>query len=222
MVTCLLSQEELVYIPIQDNLRLQILPSVEYLPNCQRHQNAAFIRDQQLLVVWADNVDAAEERAESYLRQIVQVFSKGFEYDEKSKDQDIFVTEMPVDSEDGSSGVADLEEEVQEPARRPVLIQAMLTGCTLFLIIAAIGTGWRQIALEVDVDKNYIRCAFIFAAPFQIWLALVRYHSVSSYAHILINLTLVLHAIGRRLYRPIDWPNATNACKLEVLLWDQG
>jgi len=50
----------------------------------------------------------------------------------------------------------------------------MLTGCTLFLIIAAIGTGWRQIALEVDVDKNYIRCAFIFAAPFQIWLALVR------------------------------------------------
>ncbi len=127
---------------------------MEYLPNCQRHQNAAFIRDQQLLVVWADSVDAAEDRAGSYLKQIVQVFSKGFEYDEKSKDQDIFVTEMPLDSEDGSSGVQDLEEEIQEPARRPILIQAMLTGCTLFLIIAAIGTGWRQIALEVDVDKE--------------------------------------------------------------------
>ena len=173
VVTCLLSQEELIYIPIQDNLRLQILPSVDYLPNCQRHQNAAFIRDQQLLAVWADNVDAAEERAESYLRQIVQVFSKGFEYDEKSKDQDIFVTEKSLGSEDGSSGIQDLEEEIQEPPRRPVLIQAMLTACTLFLIIAAIGTGWRQIALEVDVDKSYIRCAFIIAAPFQIWLALV-------------------------------------------------
>lgn len=220
MVTCLLSQEELVYIPIQDNLRLQILPSVEYLPNCQRHQNAAFIRDQQLLVVWADNVDAAEERAESYLKQIVQVFSKGFEYDEKSKDQDIFVTEMPVDSEDGSSGVADLEEEVQEPVRRPVLIQAILTAFTLFLIIAAIGTGWRQIALEVDVDKNYIRCAFIIAAPFQIWLALVCYPTMSLRFYMLMRSNPVLHAISRRLYRPTDRTNTTNESQLEILFWN--
>ena len=174
VVTCLLSRNELIYIPIEDNLRLQILPSVEYLPTCQRHQNAAFIRNQHMLVVWADSVEAAEERAESYLDQLVRVFSQGFsDYNEKSQKPDVLVKEAPVDSEDNSSGLADLEDEPIETPRRPVLIQAILTAVTLLLIIGAIGLGWRQIAIETSVDKSYIRLAFIIAAPFQIWLALV-------------------------------------------------
>ena len=174
VVTCLLSRNELIYIPIEDNLRLQILPSIEYLPTCQRHQNAAFIRNQHMLVVWADSVEAAEERAESYLDQLVRVFSQGFsDYNEKSQKPDILVKEVPACSEDNSSGIADLEDEPQEAPRRPVLIQAILTAVTLLLIIGAIGLGWRQIAIETKVDKSYIRLAFIIAAPFQIWLALV-------------------------------------------------
>ena len=174
VVTCLLSRNELIYIPIEDNLRLQILPSVEYLPTCQRHQNAAFIRNQHMLVVWADSVEAAEERAERYLDQLVRVFSQGFsDYREKSQKQDLLIKEVPAYSEDNSSGIADLEDEPQEAPRRPVLIQAILTAVTLLLIIGAIGLGWRQIAIETSVDRNYVRLAFIIAAPFQIWLALV-------------------------------------------------
>ena len=175
VVTCLLSRNELIYIPIEDNLRLQILPSVDYIPTCQRHQNAAFIRDQHMLVVWADSVEAAEERTERYLNQLVRVFSQGFsDYTEKSQRQDILIKEVPTYSEDNSSGVVELEDEPQEAPRRPVLIQAILTAVTLLLIIGAIGLGWRQIAIETSVDRNYVRLAFIIAAPFQIWLALVR------------------------------------------------
>lgn len=184
VVTCLLSRKEMIYIPIEDNLRLQILPSVEYLPTCQRHQNAAFVRNQHMLVVWADSVEVAEERAERYLDQLVRVFSQGFsDYKEKSQNQDLLIKEVPVYSEDNSSGIADLEDEPQEAPRRPVLIQAILTAVTLLLIIGAIGLGWRQIAIETSVDRNYVRLAFIIAAPFQIWLALVS--EVGAFAYIL-------------------------------------
>ena len=137
-----------------------------------------------MLVIWADSVEAAEERAERYLDQLVRVFSQGFsDYKEKPQKQDLLIKEVPVYSEDNSSGIADLEDEPQEAPRRPVLIQAILTAVTLLFIIGAIGLGWRQIAIETSVDRNYVRLAFIIAAPFQIWLALVS--EVGAFAYIL-------------------------------------
>ena len=174
IVTCLLRQDELAFIPIKDNLRLQVLPSLEYLPYCQRHQGAAFIQDQQLFVVWADDVESAEQRANAYLDQIIQMFSQGFsDVGSKSSKQDILVSEIPVDSGGVSLESSDTECNIRESPRRPVLIQAVLSALTLTCIFAAIGGGWRQIAIELAVDNNYIRLAFLLVAPFQIWLALV-------------------------------------------------
>ena len=168
-------QNELDFIPIQNNLRLQVLPSLEYLPTCHRHQGAAFIRDRLYFVVWADSVDDVETRANSYLEQIIQVFSYGFsELTGKTPNQEILVEEVAIDVEGNSEKVEDAERNSQGLSRRPVLIQAVLTAATLILVIAAIGSGWRQIAIEVAVDESYIRLAFLLAAPFQIWLALVN------------------------------------------------
>ena len=174
IVSCLLRQNELDFVPIQNNLRLQVLPSLEYLPTCHRHQGAAFIRDRLYFVVWADSVDGVETRANSYLEQIIQVFSCGFsELSGKGPNQEILVKEVAIDIEGNSEKVEDAECNSQGPLRRPVLIQAMLTAATLILITTAIGSGWRQIAIEVAIDESYVRLAFLIAAPFQIWLALV-------------------------------------------------
>ena len=177
VVTVLLSQPDLLYIPIQDNLRLQIVPDVEYIPRCQRSQGAAFCKNQDMLVVWGDSVDATEQRADKYLKQMVEVFSQGFgSYTEKEKDT-VMVKEMAMDgSEDAYSGDLDPEENVPEP-RRIVLIQAVLTGLTLVLLVAALGSGFRQIAIEIGIDHSYIRLAFLIAVPFQMWLALVSCHA---------------------------------------------
>ena len=175
VVTVLLSQPDLLYIPIQDNLRLQIVPDVEYIPRCQRSQGAAFCKNQDMLVVWGDSVDATEQRADKYLKQMVEVFSQGLggNHNEKEKDS-VMVREMAVDgSDDAFSSDMDVEDNYQEPRRKIVLIQAFLTGLTLLLIVAAIGSGFRQIAIELGIDHSYIRLAFIIVVPFQMWLALV-------------------------------------------------
>ena len=175
VVTVLLSQPDLLYIPIQDNLRLQIVPDIEYVPRCQRSQGAAFCKNQDMLVVWGDSVDATEQRADKYLKQMVEVFSQGFggAYSEKEKDT-VMVKEMAMDgSEDAYSGDLDPEDNYQEPRRKIVLIQAVLTGLTLLLLVAAIGSGFRQIAIEIGIDHSYIRLAFVIVVPLQMWLALV-------------------------------------------------
>lgn len=178
VVTVLLSQPDLLYIPIQDNLRLQIVPDVEYIPRCQRSQGAAFCKNQDMLVVWGDSVDATEQRADKYLKQMVEVFSQGFgTYGDKDKDA-VMVKEMPMDgSEDAYSGDLDPEDNYQEPRRPIVLIQAVLSAMTLLLIVAALGAGYRQIAIETGIDHSYIRLAFVLVLPLQVWLALVSRRS---------------------------------------------
>ncbi len=222
VVTVLLNQPDLLYIPIQDNLRLQILPDVEYIPRCQRSQGAAFCKNQDMLVVWGDSVDAAEQRADKYLKQMVEVFSQGFgTYTEKEKDN-VMVNEMPMDgSEDAYSGVVDSEDTFQEPRRKIVLIQAVLTALTLLLIVAAIGSGFRQIAIEIGIDHSYIRLAFVIAVPFQMWLALVSRRSSEPLISYADKFRIVLHAIYRRHGCSDDRSHTTDEAKLEVLLWHQ-
>ena len=222
VVTVLLSQPDLLYIPIQDNLRLQIVPDVEYIPRCQRSQGAAFCKNQDMLVVWGDSVDATEQRADKYLKQMVEVFSQGLggAYSEKEKDA-VMVNEMPMDgSEDAYSGDVDPEDNFQEPRRKIVLIQAVLTGLTLLLIVAAIGSGFRQIAIETGIDHSYIRLAFVIAVPFQMWLALVSRPRQEPLISIFADkVSTVLHAIYRRHGSSDDRSHTTDEAKLEILFW---
>lgn len=64
--------------------------------------------------------------------------------------------------------------------KRPVvLIQPILTAITLILLISAIGSGWRQIAIEVKVDRSWLRLAFAVVVPLQCWLALFFMQSIA-------------------------------------------
>lgn len=176
VINLILERTDQVAVDLNNGLRVQILPSIGFLGGCQRHQNAAFIKDQSLLVVWADSPIEVIDRAKKIESQMMIIFARGLDpYDEKNqmKDSAVIVTEKPLyGSELGDDGIA-REDGLPEPPRKIVLNQAVLSGITIILIIAALGSGWRQIAIEFSVDHQYLRFAFIIVVPLQIWLALV-------------------------------------------------
>lgn len=177
VINLILERTDLVTVDLHDGLHVQILPSIKFLGGCQRHQNAAFIKDQSILVVWADSPSEIINRAKKIESQMMTVFARGLDpYDEKNQVKAgpaVTITEKPSDGSglDGD-GIAQ-EDGLLEPPRKIVLNQAVLTGVTLILIVAALGSGWRQVAIEIIVDHKYLRLAFILVVPLQIWLALV-------------------------------------------------
>lgn len=176
VINLILERTDQVAVDLNNGLRIQILPGIGFLGGCQRHQNAAFIKDQSLLVVWADSPIEIIDRAKKIESQMMIIFARGLDpYDEKNqmKDSAVIVTEKPLNgSELVDDGIA-REDGLLEPPRKIVLNQALLSGITIILIIAALGSGWRQIAIEFAIDHQYLRFAFIVVVPLQIWLALV-------------------------------------------------
>lgn len=172
VINLIMQREDLVFIQLKDGLKLQVLPNIAFLPTCQKYQNAAFIKDQAILIVWADSPKEVLARAASIEEQMMHVFSQGMSpygegMDEKKEEHDVNVVE--VHSEDGYTK----EEGFVEKPRKIVLTQAILSAITLLLIIAAMASGWRQMAIEIMVDESYIRLALLVVTPIQIWLALV-------------------------------------------------
>lgn len=166
-------QNDVQSVPLPNGLRLQVLPSIPYLADCQRHQNAAFIHDLGFLVVWADNPKECAKRAKDIEAQLIQVFSQGMSgFDEKMKEGEVIVDEVPAGEYDPETGIP-RENGMIDPPRRIKLNQAVLCAATLFLIIAALASGWRQMAIELSVDNNWIRLALVVVMPLQVWLALV-------------------------------------------------
>jgi hypothetical protein len=166
-------------IPLHNGLRIQVLPNITYLPACQKHHFAAFIQDPAILIVWDDEPNHLLSRAQNVEDQLVKmVWNHGEAENEKSS------TAVPskMGSDPPSICVNDIyssrnsnnDESLAEAPRRIVLIQPVLTAITLILVIAAIGAGWRQVAMEVAADKGWIRLGFVAVAPLQIWLALVN------------------------------------------------
>ena len=172
VIKLFLRRQDLPYVPLQDGLRLQILPNITYLPTCQKHHFAAFIQDTSILIVWDDEPKHLLSRAKMIEEQLMaMIWDDNSAYDEKmNKSQSVLVTEVPQEGPDGEIVYEELR--VEKP-RKLVLIQAVLCGLTLLLLVAAIGSGWRQIAIELAVDHQILRLAFVAVVPLQMWLALV-------------------------------------------------
>ena len=173
VITLILQNDHIIAVPLRDGLRVQVIPDIMGLRTCQRYQNAAFIKDSGMLVVWADSPQEIIVRSREIQSQMMDNFSQGMSpYEEKSpakESQAVLITELPMGGYEGeeTGGSA------QDGARRIVLNQSVLTAVTLILIIAALGSGWRQMAVEIAVDNSYLRLAILVVVPLQIWLALV-------------------------------------------------
>lgn len=177
VIKLFLRQQSAAYIPLADGLRLQILPNVTYLPRCQKHQFAAFIYDSSLLIVWDDDPKHLLERANNIEDQLMSMIWR--EEGDLGESVNIQIGKDPSlrrmePSEAVDAADAAKTEAAVSATRRAVLMQPLLTAATLVLIFAAIGSGWREIAIELVVDKSWVRLAFLAVVPLQIWLALVK------------------------------------------------
>jgi hypothetical protein len=159
------------FIEVQYGLRLQLLPDVSYLPRCQKHQFAAFISNPGLLVVWEDQPSRIINRVEKLELALVQM---------------IWGTPAPgVNDDQQTATIQDVTSEVEsgdessESGRGIVLVQPVASAATLALAIAAIAAGWRQVALEIAVDRTFLRVAFLLSFLPQIWCSLVSVPSKS-------------------------------------------
>jgi len=152
-----------VDVPLLNGLRIQILPTIEDLPRARKHQFAAFVASEALLVVWDDEALHLVQRAkaiESELMELVWKAGDAGDDDEKKE---------------ANVGVYEIDEESGEivPEKRPLHLQnTVLVSLTMILIMVSLGAGGRQLAVEVAVDGSYIRLALLALTPVQIFFTL--------------------------------------------------
>ncbi|KUJ15797.1 uncharacterized protein LY89DRAFT_647797 [Mollisia scopiformis] len=166
-----LSKHAADYVPLSDGLRLQVLPSLAHLYNCQKHHFGAFIRDQSILVVWDDEPQNLLRRAtqiETSLMHMIWGDSDSLEPVDEKKSANVSVVELP----DGTISPRDLEDALIAEKRPTLLINPIIVGLTLTLLIAALGLGWGKLAQEVAIDGKFIRLALLAVTPCQIFVSL--------------------------------------------------
>ena len=135
----------------------------------RKHQFAAFIADEALLVVWDDDVHNLIKRAkfiEDELMELVWSAGENGDADEGKppEKKGPGMVEVAFDPETGDP----------LPENRPTNLQnTVLVAITIFIIEVMLGAGFREIAIEVAIDKNFFRLCFLFLTPLQIFFTLV-------------------------------------------------
>lgn len=153
-----------VDVPLMNGLRVQILPTIDDLPRARKHQFAAFVASEGLLIVWDDEALHLVERARGIEKELMDlVWKAGAEEDEEEKGGLPIPVEAEVDEESGEL----------KPEKRPVhLLNTYLVSLTLILVTVSLGAAFRQLAIEVSVDNNYTRLALVALFPVQIFFTL--------------------------------------------------
>ncbi|TKX22066.1 hypothetical protein C1H76_5699 [Elsinoe australis] len=158
-------------IPLSNGLHVQILPSMEYLPRARKHQYAAVVAAEGLLVVWDDDANHLVQRASYICDDLAKIIWEANDndgrwddtYTEKEKGAPTVGTVEMFDEETG---------QIKPQERATHLQNSVLVGFTLLLITIMVGAGFRQVAIEVAVDKGYLRVAYLLLTPVQIFFTL--------------------------------------------------
>ncbi|KAI1077439.1 putative glycosyltransferase family 2 protein [Whalleya microplaca] len=155
-----------VDVPLMNGLRIQILPTIEDLPRARKHQFAAFVASEALLVVWDDDALHLVQRAKAIESELMElVWQTGEESGEEGGEKRVghTVGEVEIDEESGQI----------LPEKRPVhLLNTYLVSIVLVLVTVSLGAAWRQLAIEVSVDGSFTRLALVALFPVQIFFTL--------------------------------------------------
>jgi hypothetical protein len=198
-------------VPLMNGLRVQILPTIEDLSKARKHQFAAFIMMEQLLVVWDDEAMNLIPRAKAIENELMELVWQTGEEEEEAAE------------EGGKKGPAvvttELNEETGEyESKRPLnIMNAVLVSFTLTLITIMLGAGFRQIAQEIAVDHGWLRLCFLVLIPVQIFFTLVCSAFWCDFYYF-VDQDAVFRPSYRRLHRAVHWPYQTDARKLKILL----
>ncbi|KAK3939748.1 putative glycosyltransferase [Diplogelasinospora grovesii] len=152
-----------VDVPLMNGLRVQILPTIDDLPRARKHQFAAFVASEGLLVVWDDDALHLVARAKAIESELMELVWKAGSEDDDEEKKGPAVGEAEIDEESGEL----------RPEKRPVhLLNTFLVSLTLILITVSLGAAFRQLAIEVSVDGSYLRLALVALFPIQIFFTL--------------------------------------------------
>jgi hypothetical protein len=175
------------YIPLPDGLRLQVLEAMADLPRCQKHQFAAFIKEQGILVVWGDDPKTMIRRADELVQGFMAVvWNFGGNDDDEENEKG-----GPMDAR------ADLEEQGPEE-RQTAVLSSFIVAIALAILISCSGLGARKLALEITVDGNYMRLALLASLPLIFIVGLVSLLKKKNPNHILMLKTVRLHILGQQ------------------------
>ena len=153
-----------VDVPLNDGLRVQILPNVDDLPRAKKHQFAAFIASEGLLVVWDDDPSHIVDRAKSIEKELMALVWKANDTEEEESTDEKRASDYEVDAESG---------ELLSEKRTTNLMNTILVAFTLILVVSMLGMAWRSLAIEISIDHSYLRLLFITLTPVQIFFTLV-------------------------------------------------
>lgn len=199
-------------VPLMNGLRVQILPTIYDLPRARKHQFAAFLASDALLIVWGDDPSNLLERAEAIESELMELVWQAGALQETGEftDEKIIsrITGFEVDRESGK---------IISEQRPTNLMNAILVACTLVIIMTLLGLGFRSVAVEVAVDKGYIRLAFLALTPVQVFFTLVWF-AARFCVNRCTDVIQVLFASHCWMHCSMHWPCSTNAGELKVLL----
>lgn len=152
-----------VDVPLMNGLRVQILPTIEDLTRARKHQFAAFVASEGLLVVWDDDALHLVQRAKAIESELMELVWKAGSEDDDDEKGGPPAAELEIDEESGQL----------KPEKRPVhLLNTWLVSLTLILVTVSLGAAFRQLAIEVSVDGNFMRLALVALFPVQIFFTL--------------------------------------------------
>ncbi|CAK7234592.1 hypothetical protein SCUCBS95973_008988 [Sporothrix curviconia] len=166
-----------VDVPLLNGLRIQILPTVEDLARARKHQFAAFVASEGLLVVWDDDAMHIVTRAKDIEAELMglvwQSGATADDDDDGNEKRPLSGAPTPLGADAYFDDDGDEERGEPRPEKRPVhLLNTYLVTLTLLLVTVSLGAAWRQLAIEVSVDHSYTRLALVALLPIQIFFTL--------------------------------------------------
>lgn len=151
-----------VDVPLLNGLRIQILPTFEDLYQAKRHQYAAFIASEALLIVWDDEPTHLLQRAKNIEAELLKFVWKTANAAATEKEAN--ESEYEMDEETG----------LMAEKERPILLyNCFLVACSLCLLTVLIGLGYVKIADEVYELHKWSSLSFLVMTPVNGFLTLV-------------------------------------------------
>lgn len=195
-----------VDVPLLNGLRIQILPTFEDLYHAKRHQYAAFIASEALLIVWDDEPTHLLQRAKNIEAELLKFVWRVANNDTLSNEKEVNVSEYEVDEETGL---------MAEKERPIMLYNCFLVACSLCLLTILIGLGYVKIADEVFELHKWISLSFLIMTPVNAFLTLVSSENLGIIIKMLIILVLLFSHCQRR--RPNHWTDPALDQELKIL-----
>lgn len=190
-----LSDPDAHEIVIDVNTRIQVLEEISHLAGARKHQCAAFIRAENCLIVWTDEVETVVESAEALEQRMIHYVWSGRHMETKMLEDVPSSPPGTMDSEKTAAGEVGNEKDLgsiendigkedgewSADGRRPVMLYApLISGLAIILNCVFVSSGMRNLIKEAMLDADYSRFALMATVPFGFLLATVSPADVSS------------------------------------------